>query len=225
MISRNLASRETHFLMLLERGVFNNRRSPYARLFAHAGIELRDVAAMVSADGIEATLGRLHDHGVWLALAEAKGRQPVRREGLEFTIGPHDLHNTLISRDFEGTTGGSRSSATRFWVDLGTSCRPVPTRPSPASGTASGMRKARSGSPRRPVLPAYGGPCGGPRRECTSGGGSPNPFRDGALASSSGPHSFDGTLPPAGVRGGRSRGRSTPPRRKPSASQRGCHRL
>ena len=119
MISRNLASRETHFLMLLERGVFNNRRSPYARLFAHAGIELRDVAAMVSADGIEATLGRLHDHGVWLALAEAKGRQPVRREGLEFTIGPHDLHNTLISRDFEGTTGGSRSSATRFWVDLG----------------------------------------------------------------------------------------------------------
>jgi hypothetical protein len=118
IISHNLASREAHFLTLLGRAVFDDEHSPYARLFRHAGIELGDVAGMVRADGIEATLGCLHDKGVWLALAEAKGKQPVRRGELEFTIGANDLHNKLISRDFEGTTGGSRSSGTRFWVDL-----------------------------------------------------------------------------------------------------------
>ena len=125
MISRNLASREGHFLTLLDRNVFKDRRSPYARLFMRAGIEFGDVAEMVSSNGIEATLDQLHDEGVWLALAEAKGKQPVRRGELEFVIGPHDLQNKLISPDFQGTTGGSRSSATRFWLDLGDFLQPA----------------------------------------------------------------------------------------------------
>jgi len=117
-IVRSLAEREQSFLALLEGGVYANPRNPYRRLLAHARIELGDVARLIANDGLETTLSRLHDAGIWLSLAEVKGKEPVRRTGLEFQIAANDLHNPLARRHFEATTGGSRSAGTSFWVDL-----------------------------------------------------------------------------------------------------------
>jgi hypothetical protein len=119
MISANLSSREQRFLTLLKRGVFGIPHSPYRALFGQAGIQLEDVALLVRTGGLESALSQLYDAGVWLSLAESKGKEPIRRGGREIHSGPLDLHNRGITRHFEGSTGGSRSSGTRFWVDLG----------------------------------------------------------------------------------------------------------
>jgi hypothetical protein len=115
----DLARREESFLMVLQRGVFESLSSPYRRLFARAGIELTDVARMVRDGGLESALSRLHEEGVWLSIAEVKGKELVRRGDWTMKIEPGALHNPLVTGHFEASTSGSRSSGgTPFWVDL-----------------------------------------------------------------------------------------------------------
>jgi hypothetical protein len=116
-IARDLAAREERFLALLG-GVFADLRSPYLRLFERAGIEQGDVAALVREDGLEPALRRLYDEGVWLSLAETRGKEPVRRGDWTLEIDRRDLRNRLATAHFQGSTGGSRSSGRVFWVDL-----------------------------------------------------------------------------------------------------------
>ena len=118
-IAGDLAHREESFLAVLERGVFAASTNPYRRLFARAGIEFHDVAELVRSDGLEPALARLHDEGVWLSIAEVKGKEPVRRGDWTMEIEPGALHNTLVTGHFEASTSGSRSAGgTPFWVDL-----------------------------------------------------------------------------------------------------------
>jgi len=117
-IAGDLAAREERFLTVLG-GVFADPRSPYKLLFERAGIELGDVAAMVRADGIEPALRRLRAAGVWLSLAETRGKEPVRRGDWSLRIDRRDLANRLASPHFRASTGGSRErGGTAFWVDL-----------------------------------------------------------------------------------------------------------
>lgn len=117
-VLRQLQHRSDSFLKVVERGIYANPRSPYARLLKHAGIDFGTVVALVRSDGVEATLERLYDAGVFVTFEEFKGRQPVRRSGLNFKVRPEDFHNPLLARDYELRTGGSRGPGTRIIVDF-----------------------------------------------------------------------------------------------------------
>ncbi|HEX6701483.1 MAG TPA: hypothetical protein VF101_12210 [Gaiellaceae bacterium] len=117
-IAHDLATREERFLTLLG-GVLADPRSPYRLLFEQGGIELGDVAALVRADGVEAALRHLRAAGVWLSLAETRGKEPVRRGDWSLQIDRGALANRFVTGHFQASTGGSRSrGGTTFWVDL-----------------------------------------------------------------------------------------------------------
>jgi len=118
LVRDHLDNRRDRFLDILRFGVFQNPQSPYRRLLEHAGLALSDVTAMVDRSGIEGALEELYERGVYLTLDEFKTRTPIRRAGLEFTIRPCDLDNSLIAGHYESKTGGSRGTRTRLLIDL-----------------------------------------------------------------------------------------------------------
>ena len=118
LLERQVALREDSFARILELGVYANRASPYRRLLDHAGVELGDVRAMVANSGVEGALEQLYDAGVRVTLDEVKGREPVRRPGLEFAADARDFDNPLLARHYEARSGGSRSAGRRTLVDL-----------------------------------------------------------------------------------------------------------
>lgn len=117
-IVQQLRNREESFLRLLERGVFANPRSPYGKLLRYAGCEFGDVAQLVRQNGIEETLARLYRAGIFVTLDEFKGRRPIRRSGLSFSVHPQDFDNPLLAKDYEARTGGSRSAGSRVIIDF-----------------------------------------------------------------------------------------------------------
>jgi hypothetical protein len=112
------ARREESFLAMLERGIYNNPRSPYRRLLEHAGIRFSDAAALVARLGLEGALDELYDRGVYVTIDEFKGRKPIVREGLTIETRPGDFDNPLLVAHYETRTGGSRGPRTRLVVDL-----------------------------------------------------------------------------------------------------------
>jgi hypothetical protein len=117
-IRHQMQVRRDSFLRLVARGIYANPRSPYSRLLKHARIDFESIASSVRDRGVEATLENLYDAGIYITFEEFKGRQPVRRSGLEFDTRPQDFDNPLLARDYELRTGGSRSAGTRIIVDF-----------------------------------------------------------------------------------------------------------
>jgi hypothetical protein len=117
-LTSQLERREESFLRILKSGVYDNPRSPYARLLAHAGAEFGDVAERVRRHGIERVLSDLYNEGVYVTLDEFKGRKPVCRSGLEFTTEPSDFDNPFLGTFYEAKSSGSRSVGTRIIIDL-----------------------------------------------------------------------------------------------------------
>ena len=117
-IENQLAFRERSFLNILEKGVFSNPKSPYRRLLEHAGIEFADVCKMVRELGVEGTLERLYDAGVYVTLSEFKGRKPIERPGLTIDVCSHDFDNPFLVKHYEARSSGSRGVGTRVIIDL-----------------------------------------------------------------------------------------------------------
>ena len=117
-VHRQLEGRDEAFLRMLVAGVFAESRSPYGRMCREAGIELGDATALVRTEGLEPTLERLYDAGVYLTLDELRGRSPVRRGRLEFIAQPDDFDNPLARIDYGTRSGGSRSSGMPVGTDL-----------------------------------------------------------------------------------------------------------
>ena len=81
-------------------------RSPYARLFTHAGIELEDVRRLVGSDGLDATLEKLYDAGVYVSVAEFRGDAPIERSGgLSLDVRDTDFDNPLTPSTWSTSTG------------------------------------------------------------------------------------------------------------------------
>ena len=118
MVRRQLQVRNETFLRVLERGIYDNPRNPYRRLLLHAGFELEDVRTLVNEQGLEGALSRLYEDGVYVTLDEFKGRAPIRRPGLEFSVSDRDFDNPLLTEHYEGSTGGSRGGGTRVPIDF-----------------------------------------------------------------------------------------------------------
>ena len=92
--------------------------SPYIRLANHAGITEDDVRASVKRDGVEETLLVLFRAGVYLAGDEFKGRRPVIRGSLEFTVDPASLVNPCAVVHGLSESSGSRGARTPVPMDL-----------------------------------------------------------------------------------------------------------
>lgn len=92
--------------------------SPYARLMDHAGCTEADVAAWVRREGVEGALSTLHRAGVHLSGDEFKGRRPVVRGSLAFTVDPATLVNPRAVVHGLSESSGSRGARTPVPIDL-----------------------------------------------------------------------------------------------------------
>ena len=115
-IAASLARRDEVFLDTLERGIYQNPRSPYLALLCHARIELDDVRGFVREDGVEGALSRLYEAGVYVTADEFKGRAPIQRDGLDLAVTASDFDNPLADSHFEGRTSGSSGQPTHVFI-------------------------------------------------------------------------------------------------------------
>jgi len=111
-ITHRLRARNENFLHTLDTCVYGNPRSPYLRLLNLAGVQFSDVVEWVRRSGVEGTLARLHDEGVYVTRDEFRGRQPIVRGNRELPVQVEDFDNPLASKDYEVWTTGSRSVRT-----------------------------------------------------------------------------------------------------------------
>lgn len=118
MVTSALATRETSFLALMERGVFHNPKSAFLPLFQQAGIDLPGLRKLVQDLGLADALDRLYEAGVFLTYEELKGIVPLRRGRLEFRPRYSSFDNPLLQAQYEGKSSGSRSAGSRAFTDL-----------------------------------------------------------------------------------------------------------
>ena len=72
-IAERLRDREKNFLSLVQKGVYQNPKSPFLKLLEVAGCQFGDIEAGVNQDGIEATLQKLMEAGVYIDWEEFRG--------------------------------------------------------------------------------------------------------------------------------------------------------
>ena len=118
LLRDRLARRDESFLDIIGRAVFDNARSPYLPLLNQAKIRYEDVEGWVRRGGVDEAVAELYGAGVYVTLDEFKGRQPIRRLGLELPVRAHDFDNPLHLAHYEARSGGTRSAGTRARVDL-----------------------------------------------------------------------------------------------------------
>jgi hypothetical protein len=117
-IARRLSARPQAFLRLVERAVYDYPSSPYRPLFEAAHCDLGDLRDCLERHGLEATLERLRDAGVYVSYEELKGRQPMVRHGREIPVAPGAFDNPYLRASFGGATGGTTGPGTRVMTDL-----------------------------------------------------------------------------------------------------------
>lgn len=108
-IAADLTRREVRFLDGLDRLVWPYASSPTRRLFELAGIEPRDVRALVDQHGLNQALDQLRDAGVYVSYAESRGETAARRGSASLDFQPDDFTNPLCSPDILVSTSGTRS--------------------------------------------------------------------------------------------------------------------
>jgi hypothetical protein len=118
LLVRRLGERTDTFLTLMEEGVFGRGRSPYRRLLHWAGAEMGDVERSVRDLGVEATLERLYDAGVYVTMDELSGKRPLTRPGLEIPVREEDFDNPLAAGEYDGQSGGSSGAPRRLRFEL-----------------------------------------------------------------------------------------------------------
>ncbi len=118
ILRQRLERREIDFLSLVQRAIYAHAASPYLPLLRRAGCEYGDLETLVTRDGVEGALQALFRQGVYLTVEELKGRRPVVRGDLTFTVNPTQLRNPLSSSHIPVQTSGSRGGGTPLVIDL-----------------------------------------------------------------------------------------------------------
>jgi hypothetical protein len=113
-IRYRIENREENFLKIVEKGVYEYKRSPYLKLLKLAGFEYSDVKNLVLNEGLESTLKNLKEEGVYISYEESKRNKPIVRQKKTIEIKESDYHNPHTSSYYEGRTGGSRSRGTKI---------------------------------------------------------------------------------------------------------------
>lgn len=112
-IRRRVADRESLWLDLVRRAVFDVPAHPYHEMFRLAGCEFGDLENAVRRDGLEPALERLHSEGVRLSNDEFKGRKPIIRNGKTIPATTADFRNPLSGAKIYSSSGGSGGTPTR----------------------------------------------------------------------------------------------------------------
>jgi hypothetical protein len=167
IIRQRLQNREQNLLIMVKRAIYESEASPYLKLLRLAGCEYGDFERMVRSDGIESTLHKLRESGVYVSIEEFKGKKEVARGRKVFTFKESDFNNPFMDRNIEASSSASRSAGTRLTMNLdryyyhaaynavafddhGILGSPVllwwPILPSPA-GLATVLRLAKMGNP------------------------------------------------------------------------------
>jgi hypothetical protein len=113
-----LRRRERDFLALMSRAVFGKPECAYFRLLQRAGCTAGDLARLVQQEGLEGALTALFRAGVYLTVDEFKGRRPIVRGNLRFSLGPNALRNPRTDFHVRVQSGGSRGARGSLSVDL-----------------------------------------------------------------------------------------------------------
>jgi hypothetical protein len=113
-----LARREQNLLATARQMFFGLPDSPYRPLLELAGCSFADFEALVTAHGVEATLGRLREAGVYFTFEEYKGRAPVVRNGREIPVETWQFGNPFLNHYYRTSTSGSTGRATHTGADL-----------------------------------------------------------------------------------------------------------
>lgn len=114
-VQARIQARAGVFLDTMERAVFAQASSPYRSLLDMAGYDLARVRALVLEHGVEESLRRLCQDGVYIAIEEFKRLRDARRGSHVFRFGERDFHNPLASNGsvqtgFHLVSGGTRSA-------------------------------------------------------------------------------------------------------------------
>ena len=117
IILQRLTDRDKMLLAAFQ-AIYDNLSSPYLQLLRLAGCEYGDLERTVLSDGIEATLGKLRDAGVYLSYEEFKRGKEVVRGSQRFRFKERDFDNLLPARHLEAVSGASRSIGTRTIYDF-----------------------------------------------------------------------------------------------------------
>jgi len=118
IVAERFERRESNFLRIVERSIYNHAPSPYLKLLRHAGCELGDLRALVATRGLDGALHALRDAGVYVTFEEFKGRAPIVRAGTTIEVSARDFDNPCARRDVTMTTGGTSGVATAVNHDL-----------------------------------------------------------------------------------------------------------
>jgi hypothetical protein len=118
VIAERLHNREKNFLSLVQKGIYQNPKSPFFKLLEVAGCEFGDIKSGVKQDGIETTLQKLLEAGVYVSWDEFKGRKEVVRGGNRFSFSERDFDNPYLPVYYQTQSSGSRSVGTRTTFDL-----------------------------------------------------------------------------------------------------------
>jgi hypothetical protein len=118
IISQRLQNREQNLLIMVKRAIYDNAASPYLKLLELAGCEYGDFEGMVRSDGIESTLHKLREAGVYISIEEFKGKKEVVRSGKVFKFKESDFDNPFLDRNIEASSGASRSPGTRVKMNF-----------------------------------------------------------------------------------------------------------
>jgi hypothetical protein len=117
-VAARLAHRETSFLEVVRRRIYERPASPYRALLARAGCEWGDLDGLVRRTGLEAALRALYRAGVYLTVEEFKGRQPIVRGGQTIPASLDGLRNPGLGPRVQSRTSGSRGAPVPVPSDL-----------------------------------------------------------------------------------------------------------
>ncbi len=117
-LSRRFEHREDQFLTLLQQLSSAPTFSPYRRLLTSCGFEQGDAQQLVRLEGVEGALTTLFRQGVYLTGDEFKGRVPVVRGSLAFTVDPSCFLNPSSIVHGVSESSGSRGVSTPVPIDL-----------------------------------------------------------------------------------------------------------
>ena len=108
-IARMLYSRNERFLEIVESQIYGSPASPYLRLLRNIGCEYEDFEKYVKSDGLESTLKKLAEEGVYLTSDEFNGKKEVVRGGLSFNVSPENFECSNSSAGFVMESSGTSS--------------------------------------------------------------------------------------------------------------------
>ena len=113
-----IARRGERFVGSLDRNVWAVPESPYRPLLRHLDMDREAVADLVRTKGVEGALEVLRDEGLYISYEEYLGDTPITRGSLSLSVDPTSFHNTTVTADYLGSTGGTRSGGTAVAISF-----------------------------------------------------------------------------------------------------------